>query len=229
MSPIDRRKPLVWSLVIWNSSWLAKLLRWQIHAFVELLLSRGVTKWSRGGCGGYRGPCKAALSTGEGRHPGSWLETTDNKLYFPSWIISIFHVATLFGAFITRFSSDISSHGMLFLFKMEAALNSPRREYTQNTGGEKVRGHGVLVRVGVGSQEALEGLQEEGERREGDCRGSQGGWARSYWVFFAPAHFPSLASLKAFSWAPLSCSCKTWWPLEGSTVQAKSLISQWGE
>lgn len=59
---------------------------------------------------------------------------------FSSRIMSIFHVATLFGAFIKRFLWDISSHRMLFLLKMKAVLNSFCKEEARYASGKE---HGV--------------------------------------------------------------------------------------
>lgn len=84
----------------------------------------------------------------------------------------------------------MSSYRMLFLFKMEAALNSLRKEEAQNAGGKEQRVMGCWD------------AQEWGRRKAGWRSGRNGrGWTKASTyhneaepeatVFFAPAHFPS--------------------------------------
>lgn len=91
-----------------------------------------------------RGTCKVAGSTLEEKNPGVVFEVqlrtkSNNKvsIQFFQRIVSIFHVTTPFGAFGKRSSSDISTQRMLFLFKMEVALNSLCKEKVRYPGGRR--------------------------------------------------------------------------------------------
>lgn len=149
----------------------------------------GLTKWSGAGWGEETGTCKEALSTWEeGRSGGSVWDPTQKQQQqiihiFFSWIVSSFHVAALFWAFIKRFLSDVSSDRMLFLFKMETALNSLRKEEAQSAGRKE---QGVTGRWNVQERSC----RKTGRGSVAKPEGHNSAKARSLAGSTNPAHLP---------------------------------------
>lgn len=80
---------------------------------------------------------------------------------------------------------------MLFLVKMETALNSLRKEKAPERRREGARGHGLLGCAGVGSQEGRVGLGEERARLDQGVHVYHNEAKPEATVFFAPAYFPT--------------------------------------
>lgn len=238
MSPIDRTKPLWQSPAVWNLSRLTKALKMtntRICRTVPVPLR--LTKWSGDGQGERRGHLQSSwLHFGGKKSWGCFWGPAENQKQKQSIytvfqrIVCIFHVTAPFGAFGKRFSSDISTQRMLFLFKIEVDLNSLCKEKVRYPGGRRKVPLGAGTwRWGLAGRRV--GLGRKKARLGGETGCSQSAKPEVTRLLEPRPHprpVPVWVSffLKSGLYLCLSSACyKEKWPLEGNMVQNKNLIA----